>query len=619
MKYRNQLAILGIIVGLFTFTFTYQLVIVNSLFVALITVAVFYFINSIINDEENKKYVKHHLEIADTLITDTSRFAIIITKDSRIVWANDRTYEIFPEFLSSRYISDIGLDEVTNDKHFRHNNNIYEIHREENLIIVENITQETRHIRSLEENRPNIAIFQLDNYDYIRNMIDDEKFLSFEKELREDLINLFDSHEIYYQTIRRDRYQLLIPSSVIDSFRSNRFSEFNEIIKQYNNDGLAITYSMGVATNIEKINIVGRKAGEALDLAVTRGGAQVVLYDNDETVYYGGTTSMIKGNIKMKSRVMTNTLLNVVNKRERVYLVTHANPDSDAIASMVLMHRLLSEKTKAQITLLIDENISEELLAELQSFKKIEYQYSVVIDHTRRNLVVVLDTQSSKIISHSSILEEINDIIIFDHHQTPVEYIKHPIFRWIEPSATCTVELVAEMLISNQISIKGEKRLANLAIFGFLTDTNNMQYRVDQNAIEVLAYFVGAGGSISEAREKMYNNAEEYVMKHRILENVKVDRYFSILELSEPYNDIFLSQLANEMQEIRGIKCSIICDQIDNDKFKIKIRSNGQINSKILIEEFGGGGHARQGAGVLSREKKDMFFAKIKEFELDEE
>ncbi len=414
MKYRNQLIILGIILGLFIFTFTYQLAIVNTLFVTLITVAVFYFINSIINDEENKKYVKHHLEIADTLITDTSRFAIIITKNDRIVWANDRTYEIFPEFLSTRNISEIGLDEINSDNHLRYNNNIYEITREENLIIVENVTIETRHIRTLEENRPNIAIFQLDNYDYIRNTIDDEKFLSLEKELREDLIALFDRHGIFYQTIRRDRYQLLIPTSVLEAFRKHRFSEFNDIIKQYNQDGLAITYSMGVATNIEKINLVGRKAGEAIDLAVTRGGAQVVLYDNEETVYYGGTTSMIKGNIKMKSRVMTNTLLNVVRKRDRVYLVTHSNPDSDAIASMVLMHKLLTEKTDAQITLVVDENISDELLLELKYYENIDYHYSVVIDHTRKNLVIVLDTQSTKIISHPSIIEDINDVIIFD-------------------------------------------------------------------------------------------------------------------------------------------------------------------------------------------------------------
>lgn len=378
MKFKNQLIILGIIIGIFMFTYIYQLPTLNILFVALITVAVFYFINSIINDEEEKKYVKRHLEIADTLITDTSRFAIIITKNNRIIWANDRTYEIFPEFLSSRDITEIGLDAYSNEKHLKHNNNIYEVTREGNLLILENITKETRHLRTLEEIKPNIAIFQLDNYDYIRNTIDDEKFLSLEKELRNDLMNLFEANGIYYQSIRRDRYQLLFPTSSLERLRNERFSEFNDIMKEYNDDGVAITYSMGIATNIEEINLIGKKVTEALDLAVTRGGAQVVLFDNDETVYYGGTTSMIKGNIKMKSRVMTNTLLNVVKKRERVYLVTHKYPDSDAIASMVLMHKLLTEKTDVQITMLIDENISEELLEELKQFDNVDYQYSVV-------------------------------------------------------------------------------------------------------------------------------------------------------------------------------------------------------------------------------------------------
>lgn len=619
MKYLKELLIVLFITGIFTLVYVYQLTLANTLYIAFVTLVIYYFINKIIVAEEEKMYIKKHLEIADTVISDTDKFVIIIVKQNRVIWANDRAYEVFPEFLSNRNIAEIGLDQLTIDNTFKHNNNIYSIDVLENLYIIENKTKETRRINNLEENRPNIGMFQIDNYSYIRSNLKDEHFIKVEKDLREKLIDLFEKYDVFYQEVRQDRYQLIIPTSIVEKFKNNKFSELNEIVKSFNEEGIVITYSMGLAINFESIKQVGKKANEALELAITRGGAQVVLFDDDKTKYFGGTSSMIKGNIKMKSRVMVNTLVNIANKRDMIYVVSHRNPDSDAIASMLLLTKLLLEKTRADVTVIVDENISTDLEVEIQKQAEVRYQKNFVIDRTKRNLLVVLDTQSPKILSHPQLLEQIDDVIIFDHHQTPADYIKHSIFSWIEPGATSTVELIGEMLISSQVSITGNTDLANLAILGFLTDTNNMKYRVDSNAIEILGFLVAAGGSISIAREKTYTDIENYKLKHKLLMDVFVVNQFSILELPKEYNDIFLSQICNEMQEIKGIICSVVTSPMENGDFRVKIRSNGKINSKILIEEFGGGGHARQGAGILSREKKDLLIQKIHNFELKEE
>lgn len=619
MKYLKELLIVLFITGIFTLVYVYQLTLANTLYIAFVTLVIYYFINKIIVAEEEKMYIKKHLEIADTVISDTDKFVIIIVKQNRVIWANDRAYEVFPEFLSNRNIAEIGLDQLTIDNTFKHNNNIYSVDVLENLYIIENKTKETRRINNLEENRPNIGMFQIDNYSYIRSNLKDEHFIKVEKDLREKLIDLFEKYDVFYQEVRQDRYQLIIPTSIVEKFKNNKFSELNEIVKSFNEEGIVITYSMGLAINFESIKQVGKKANEALELAITRGGAQVVLFDDDKTKYFGGTSSMIKGNIKMKSRVMVNTLVNIANKRDMIYVVSHRHPDSDAIASMLLLTKLLLEKTRADVTVIVDENISTDLEVEIQKQAEVRYQKNFVIDRTKRNLLVVLDTQSPKILSHPQLLEQIDDVIIFDHHQTPADYIKHSIFSWIEPGATSTVELIGEMLISSQVSITGNTDLANLAILGFLTDTNNMKYRVDSNAIEILGFLVAAGGSISIAREKTYTDIENYKLKHKLLMDVFVVNQFSILELPKEYNDIFLSQICNEMQEIKGIICSVVTSPMENGDFRVKIRSNGKINSKILIEEFGGGGHARQGAGILSREKKDLLIQKIHNFELKEE
>ncbi len=616
MKFKKELITLITLIVIFSVVYLYQIPAVTMFFTLVLIVIMYYFIGQIINQEETKRYVKTNLKIAKMELTDNEKFAVLITKKDRVLWANDFCYQEFPELLQNQKIDEINLDQIDTDDRFKYNNNIYQVTKKNNLYIIENITKETRQITSLRETRANVAIFQIDNYHYMRNNLSDENLIIFEKDLPGELIAFFEEKDVYYQAIRQDRFQLIIPTSVLDEFKNTNFSQINEIMKRYQEQEIMVTYSMGIACEYESIKTTGKKAEEAFELAITRGGAQVVIFANEITSYYGGSMNMIKGNLKMKSRVMVNTLVNVINKREIVYIVTHRNPDSDAIASMILLTKLLKEKTdEVEIRLIVDEKISADLEEELIAEKNLNYQKNYVIDQTKRNILIVLDTQSTKIISHPRILEQIKDVIIFDHHQTPVDYIKRTIFSWIEPGATSTVEMMGEMLIAAKVSIKGEKRLANLAILGFLTDTNNMKYRIDSNAIENLSYFVAAGGSISEAREKEYMDLDEYKIKHRILSQVNVINNFSLIELNVEHGDILLSQICNDMQEIKKIDCSVIICPTKKGMYKVKIRSNRKINSKILIEEFGGGGHARQGAGILSFENKELLINRIVNYE----
>lgn len=618
VKKRYLVLILAVFLNLFL-VFIYQIELLEVLFTMFLLVVTYYFISLLLTQEENKAFVKRNMVIAQNTLIDTNKFVVLIVKDDQVLWGNDMAYEEFPELLKDRDISEIILDNIDIDNTFKYNNSVYQATITDDIYIIENVTQETRTLRSLTEYKPNIAIFQIDNYNYIRNNVDDEKFIKFEKDLRKQLIKLFVDEEIFYQTIRSDRFQLTIPTSSLERMRKNKFAIINNIVKEFQEDGIMVTYSMGIATNYASVRQVGQKATEAFDLAITRGGAQVVLFDDNETFYYGGTNAMIKGNTKMKSRVIVNTMLNIINKRDVVYLCTHKNPDSDAIASMMLINYLIKEKSDVQVKCIVDRKISKEMETELQTTEDLEYQYNYVIDKTKRNLLIVLDTQSTKIISHPDLIEELEDVIIFDHHQTPVDYIKHTIFSWIEPSATSTVEMVSEMLVGSQVEFKNQQHLANAAILGILTDTNNLKYRVDANAIDILGFLVAAGGNIDKARERQYMDFTRFKMKNRILSQVNHINQFSFAELTVEYDDIFLSTVCNEMLEIKGVEAAIIVAPAFDDKFKVKIRSSDKINSKILIEEFGGGGHARQGAGILSRDQKNDFITKLLKFDQEGE
>ena len=72
--------------------------------------------------------------------------------------------------------------------------------------------------------------------------------------------------------------------------------------------------------------------------------------------------------------------------------------------------------------------------------------------------------------------------------------------------------------------------------------------------------------------------------------------------------------MADSILEIKDVKASIVISNVDY-QYIVKVRSMGDINAKLFIEEFGGGGHATQAAGILNHDQYIGLMNKIKAYE----
>jgi c-di-AMP phosphodiesterase-like protein len=586
--------------------------------IVVLVFSIYFFIDRYFSKVHDEKYIESHLIIGKNMLLESNELALIIIRDNKILWANEYAYEEFPVLLQNRQIEAINLSKIDINNVFKYNNSIYKCSIKNDVYTIRNITQTERRSNYLAEYKPNIGIFQIDNYNYLADNLEETVFLNMISNLKTSFTKWFNDNNIHFQTISNDKMQLLIPTSKLEYLMASKFTDFNQIIKEYQNDDLPVTYSLGVATNQTSFAEAGKKAADSLELAVTRGGAQAVVVDEDKRIFFGGGNSVIKVNSRIKARVISNTLLNILRRRDVVYLMTHRNPDSDAIASILFMKDFIERNIASiNVKVLIDENITKNMKNELELIIGDKYLTNAVIDKTVKNVLIIVDTQSNDIISHPKIVSEIEDKIIFDHHQTPLNYIERTVFNWIDPSASSATQLMLEMFNAKDLEIKS-KDLANLGLLAIFTDSNNLKYSTSQSTLDAMSILVAAGGSIEIAREKQYLSFDKFTRLNQLMLDIKRINNVTLIEVENEDDQILLSMAVNEALEIRNIVASIIFGSREDGMYFVKMRSTRKINCKLFLEEFGGGGHARQGAGIVTQVQKNEIIKKIYELEKGE-
>lgn len=558
-----------------------------------------------------QKYIQEQIEVAKVNVFNTENVIIMIIKEGKIVWANDLAYEEFPVLLSDRTM-DFLIDNNEEDV-IKYNNKIYHILQKGKIYFLLNITEEYRKQRTLQNLQTIIGVLQIDNISDLKQMMNTVDFLEFYSNFNQELISIFEKNGIFYQEISDGKYQLNIPYHYLQQEIENRFEDLGNLIDKYHDKEIVVSTTMGIAYNYPDIAKTGIKAREAFDLAISRGGAQIVVFNNEEKQYFGGGITKEKGISKFRARMISNTLTKVAKQKDIIYIVTHEKPDADAIAGLLLMYLYLIQDNP-EIRILIDSEESIEyynlynLGIDLQD--KIITNY--VIDKTKKNMLVVVDTQSLDIVSHPNIIKDVEEMIVIDHHQTPKNYFRGNIFSWIEPTASSTSELVTLMSITaNRVS--ENKNVNNMAILGILTDTNKFKYRITNQTLDVLMNLVENGGSLNEMLESMYLTKDMFKYKYEIISKAQFYNKFLIAEVSGEYPDVILSIAADNMLEVKDIEGAVVICETDN-QYRIKLRTKKTTNAKILIEEFGGGGHASQGAAVLNEETKNKFIEKLKNY-----
>lgn len=453
------------------------------------------------------------------------------------------------------------------------------------------------------------ALVYIDNYDEALNSIEDVK--------RSLLIALVDRKVNQYFTkidalvrkIEKDKYFVVFKYKYLKELAEDKFSILEDVKTVRVGNEMAVTLSIGVGIRGESYNESYEQARAAIDLALGRGGDQVVVREEEEISYFGGKTKQVERNTRVKARVKAHALREIIQSRENVIIMGHSISDVDSLGAglgIFCAARTLGKRAQIVIN---DPTTSIRPLMETLSVEN-GYPEDMFIDSmtalemvSRNTVVMVVDTNRPSYTECPELLKRTSSIVVFDHHRQGSEVIENPLLSYIEPYASSACEMVAEVLQYFQDGFKLSAAEADCIYAGILIDTNNFMTKTGVRTFEAAAYLKRSGAEVTRVRKMLRNDMSCYKARAEAVRHAEVYRgAFAITvcpseDLESP--TIVGAQAANELLNIIGIKASFVLTEYAG-KIYVSSRSIDEINVQLIMERLGGGGHLNVAGAQLT-------------------
>ena len=485
------------------------------------------------------------------------------------------------------------------------------------LLKLTDVTALTACEKRYNDERVVVAYVAIDNVEDILQYVH-EKFRDAVSAVDDKLKAWADSMHGIIKTYENDKYIILFDSMYLDRCIEDRFSILDEIRETRLGDGVSITVSIGVSRISGSLEEREAAAREAIDLALQRGGDQVVYKSEDTTEYYGGKTKSVYKRSSVRSRTFTTQLTSVVARADNVIIMGHRYGDFDSFGASVgiaVLCMLCGVKTNIAVDMR-DKNLSPcvKLLEQTDSFSNAFVDNAEALDLLGPDTFVILvDHNTFARAQFSDIAEKVDTVAVIDHHRTTEKMPKTVKLSYIEPSASSSCELVSEMLENAISSHNLLKEVADMLLAGILLDTKQFTRNTGTRTFGVAQYLRGAGASPSDVYGMFKTDPAELSKEarfHTAITTYKDNIAISCCEgeTDETYR-IIASKAADKMLSLRGIDAAFTLVRI-GEQIHISGRSNGRINVQLILEKLNGGGHFDvAGAQVFSHSVEDVLIA----------
>lgn len=597
------------------------------------------YIESVAYDSENAK--------DNTLMHFPLPIAVFRLDDANIVWGNEmffsmcgvskkrldvRITDLLPEFTGKWLVEGKnqypGVLELQGRKYQVHGNLIRSQKGEESdgflgITYWLDITEYENVRLEHEASRPVPGIIVIDNLDEMCRNLPERARNDLRDEVEDKLHNWCEGYHGILRRYDRDRYFTIFEKRNIDSMREDKFRIIDEIHKVESPNGVTASISIGLGEDASNLSEALQFADMGIELALTRGGDQAVIKNRLSFEFFGGRGLEVEKRTKVKSRVMANTLSELMRDSSKVYVMGHRFADLDALGAAVgICSMARSCGVRANIVMNLEQNASKPMIARLKEEKEYKDAFltteEALLSADGRTLLVVVDTNRPEQVEDADLLAACNRVAVIDHHRVSATYIQNAALGFIEPYASSACELVTEILqeVSDQSRLTRCEAEAMLA--GIVLDTKNFSLRTGERTFDAASWLRRAGADTTEVKKLFQSDMEDTIARYRILQCVSLHRNVAIAAPSEPQKRIVAAQAADELLNISGVEASIVIAPDGKGKIYASARSIGELNVQILMEKLGGGGNrsaaAAQFSGLSLTEVVDKVHAAIDEY-----
>ncbi len=450
--------------------------------------------------------------------------------------------------------------------------------------------------------RPIMAIIMLDNYEELLKGMSEKDKSSILSSIDDAISQWTENCGGHLCKYDRDRYLFVFEDRYLRSFIENKFSLLDTVRQYTGAGGVHATLSIGIGKDGQSLEETFKFATLGTEMALSRGGDQVVIKNKDNFEFYGGQSAEFEKRTKVKSRVMSSAFGELLSDASTVLVMGHKYADLDCIGSAVGVCCAARSKGKvAKIVVNMEENASKRLIDRMKSLQEYEHTFispkEAILIADSKSLLVVVDTNRPEQVESEPLLLSCNRIVVIDHHRRAAAYIENPDLNFHEPYASSASELVAEMLqyIVDQSDILRYEAEALLA--GIVLDTKSFSVRTGSRTFDAAAFLRRAGADTSEVKKLLQSDFTSAMERYGIVTSAHEYRNdIAIAYASTPVDRVIVAQAADELLNISGITASFVVSAASG-AVNISGRSIGNVDVQQILERLGGGGnHATAGA-----------------------
>lgn len=441
-------------------------------------------------------------------------------------------------------------------------------------------TELNRYIRENEEQKLVAGLIYIDNYEEALDSIEDVKRSLLIALVDRKVNKYFTEIDALVRKIEKDKYFVVFKYKYLEQLSADKFKLIEDVKSIKVGNEMAITLSIGVGAGGVSYTQNYEYARMGIDLALGRGGDQVVVKEGEEVTYYGGKAKQVERNTRVKARVKAHALREIIESREHVVIMGHTISDVDSLGAAIGVYcaaRVLGKK--AQIVL---NEVTTSLRPLVECFTEekgypadlfIKNEEALLITN-KNTLVMVVDTNRPSYTECPELLNRTDTICVFDHHRQNSEVIENPVLSYIEPYASSACEMIAEVLQYFSENIKLEPSEADCIYAGILIDTNNFMTKTGVRTFEAAAYLRRAGAEVTRVRKMLRNDMAAYKARAEAVRHAEVYRGAFAISVCPADNiespTIVGAQAANELLNIVGIKASFVLTEYQGKSISVQ-------------------------------------------------
>ena len=475
-----------------------------------------------------------------------------------------------------------------------------------------------------EESRPVVADLIIDNYDeLVRNQ--PERVKNDLRDAVEDIITQYwDGRDAVVRRYDRDRYLVIFEERSLAEMRADKFNLLERAHTVSSPSGIHATLSLGIGRDGTGFGEDLQFASLAAEMALSRGGDQVVIKNRLSFEFFGGRGSEVETRTKVKSRVMANALAELVADSSRVFVMGHKYADLDAVGADAAVCCIARKKGKScRIVIDPEKNASKLLIERLKAEPEYKNAFitpqEAMLQADGRSLLVVVDTNRPEQVEDADLLAACNRVAVIDHHRRAATYIQNAALTFYEPYASSVCELLSEVMQEVCESDDVLRCEAEAMLAGIVLDTKNFTIRTGERTFEAAAFLRRCGADTTEVKKLLQNDMADTVARYRIMQNAQLYRgNIAVAAPEEPQDRIIIAQAADELLNISGVEVSFVVSPTPDGGANISARSIGDINVQVIMEKLGGGGNRSAAACQIKdttlRDAVNALFAAIDEY-----